>query len=355
MGILKQKLLQLARKHRLFAHFLVEIKYLRCLFNKRMTKLDMFILDHAAYDEEQDKKHIKKLKKDLIYCELVYEIRPYEYFLFGFPKLNSRGRSEFVGQNELNRVYNNISDEKTAHMFRNKSEAYDKFRQFYGRELIKVEKPEDIEKFLDFTKKHNRFMVKMIDGHAGKGAYIANLTEDARDKQEIFNEILNYKGAVIEELIEQVIEMSEFHPQSVNTIRFTTYFSENKLTKVQTVLRMGCGNNYVDNAGAGGVYALIDLETGIIKDAAHNEQGQTFLFHPDTGKQIIGVNIPKWKELNNLVEILVRVVPEQKIVGWDFALTPKGWVMVEGNTLPVLQVFDSKNGYRDFVENITEK
>jgi len=60
------------------------------------------------------------------------------------------------------------------------------------------------------------------------------------------------------------------------------------------------------------------------------------LHHPDTGIQIIGAQIPKWEELLALVEELVKIIPEQKYVGWDLALTTNGWCMIEGNDRAML-------------------
>ena len=76
---------------------------------------------------------------------------------------------------------------------------------------------------------------------------------------------------------------------------------------------------------------------------------ELFEKHPDTGTQFEGNSIPRWDELNALSEKVVRVVPEQKQVGWDFALSKNGWVMVEGNSSPGLQSLDLDHGLRPLV------
>ena len=35
--------------------------------------------------------------------------------------------------------------------------------------------------------------------------------------------------------------------------------------------------------------------------------------------------------MKSLVEELAKIVPTTRYVGWDLALTPKGWVVVEAN------------------------
>ena len=48
------------------------------------------------------------------------------------------------------------------------------------------------------------------------------------------------------------------------------------------------------------------------------------------------------------------VVPEQRIVGWDLALSVDGWVIIEGNTRPGLQVLAGDGvGVRSILERIT--
>ena len=61
------------------------------------------------------------------------------------------------------------------------------------------------------------------------------------------------------------------------------------------------------------------------------ENGLSVIFHPDSGCQILGMQIPRWDELRALGLELAAVLPEQKYISWDFALTDDGWVVVEGN------------------------
>ena len=44
-----------------------------------------------------------------------------------------------------------------------------------------------------------------------------------------------------------------------------------------------------------------------------------------------GYKIPHWSDLVELTEEIHRTIPNQIYVGWDFALTDNGWVLIEGN------------------------
>lgn len=72
------------------------------------------------------------------------------------------------------------------------------------------------------------------------------------------------KGSVIvEELVQQDERLADFHLQSVNTIRTPTLINEGTVHLFGPFLRMGCGNRFVDNVGAGGFFVNVDPTTGI--------------------------------------------------------------------------------------------
>ena len=64
--------------------------------------------------------------------------------------------------------------------------------------------------------------------------------------------------------------------------------------------------------------------------------------------------MPYWDELVAFAKEIAMVVPEQRIVGWDLALSVDGWVIIEGNTRPGLQVLAGDGvGVRSILERIT--
>ena len=56
----------------------------------------------------------------------------------------------------------------------------------------------------------------------------------------------------------------------------------------------------------------------------------------DSGKQIIGTRIPKWEELNDVIEKIRPQNSSVHFVGWDMALSKDGWCIVEGNWCPAI-------------------
>jgi hypothetical protein len=260
--------------------------------------------------------------------------------------LNEEGRHEYVGQGLTTKIRKTLdSDEDRRNIFWNKKRTYDVYRKFYGREVVKISGERDRAKFHQFVSSHDRFFVKPTCDRRGNGAYIADKT---MDMEKLFQNACQLDGGVVlEELIEQSAELAKFHPASVNTVRFVTFYYKNKLHKIMATMRMGRSGNVVDNGGSEGIFATIDMATGIIDAPASSFKGGRYLVHPDTGVQIIGVQIPRWDELNKTVEEAVRVLPEQHFIGWDFALTDKGWIMVEANDGPGMQILSNTHGLRN--------
>lgn len=140
----------------------------------------------------------------------------------------------------------------------------------------------------------------------------------------------NPKGFILEELIRQVPETAQFHPHSVNTIRVATVRFPEGVEVIAAFFRTGRGGNFVDNAGAGGVFGVIDLKTGKIV-AVGDEYGNQYTHHPDTKLPMVGFVIPHWEEAIERAKELATVVKGNRYAGWDLALTDKGWGLVEAN------------------------
>ena len=82
---------------------------------------------------------------------------------------------------------------------------------------------------------------------------------------------------------------------------------------------------------------------------------QKILYHrgpDDCGIQFIDWQVLHWEDLLKTAEEIFRTcLPEHKYIGFDFALTDNGWVLVEGNWGQFVGQYVSKIGVRDrFVE-----
>src|SRR5699024_5670137 len=90
----------------------------------------------------------------------------------------------------------------------------------------------------------------------------------------------------------------------------------------------------LDNFTMGGYSANIDIETGILSEAATKIGGKELEWydkHPDTGAQIKGVQVPRWDEIKKKLLNIMREMPYLKYAGWDIVLTDEDIVTIEGN------------------------
>ena len=136
---------------------------------------------------------------------------------------------------------------------------------------------------------------------------------------------------VVEELIIQAPEMAVLHKESINTIRIATFTINGKVDILGTALRVGTGKANVDNAGAGGLYAGVDPDEGIVNSVARDNKGYICLRHPDSGVVFPGFVIPEWNQALGLVKMMATTVRGATVISWDLAYSDKGWLMIEGN------------------------
>ena len=140
-------------------------------------------------------------------------------------------------------------------------------------------------------------------------------------------------------LLEQCIvacdELTAFHPASLNTIRVVTISNGGRCEVFGALLRMGAHGSVIDNTHAGGVYAPINVKTGIIEIPAIDAHNNHYDVHPDTGKQIKGFRIPEWKRIVATCKEASRAIPDIHFAGWDLCINRAGQVeIIEGNHAP---------------------
>ena len=142
---------------------------------------------------------------------------------------------------------------------------------------------------------------------------------------------------IAESLLTQCDEMASLHPGSVHTVRALTI--KGKL--VSAVLRMGVGGAFVDNGCSGGIFAGLDVDTGIVTTQGADLKDHRFLLHPTTGVTIPGFHVPQWEQVRATVEQAVKLAPDAVIIGWDVAITADGPVLIEGNAYPSVQIMQT--------------
>lgn len=71
-----------------------------------------------------------------------------------------------------------------------------------------------------------------------------------------------------------------------------------------------------DDTSAGGIFGVVDIETGTI-NAACERWGNQFDVHPDTGKHLISFEVPRSEEVKELVRKATIVLSKVHYVDWN--------------------------------------
>ena len=331
---------------RIYSNILYK-RYYHKHYDNIMKQVNRYYKDHS-------KKETEKCIKDMIYSKYVYGTIYAEYFMFEFATKNHNKRKSYISNTDRHVYLKYLNQNDFYHRFTDKYESYMIYKKYYKRDLVYIKGEEDYEVFKEFCNKHKTIVKKPVDSSLGKGIELIN-TEN-KDLNVLFNDILTVNNEfVLEEPIKQSKEMAKLHPESVNTVRVIPYMKEDGTVIIHyPFLKIGQNNSFVDNAGAGGIVAAINNENGKVLSDGMDESLNVYKKHPNTKVKIKGLQLPDWDGLISLATKLVKENPEARYVGWDFAHTSKGWVVVEGNgkTMFVCQQITFGRGIKSDLEKL---
>ena len=143
------------------------------------------------------------------------------------------------------------------------------------------------------------------------------------------------EGYIVEHYLHQHPVLSGIHPNSVNTLRIWLYQARGECRIAGAFLRVGRKGSMVDNTSQGGIFCPVDLETGVLTHAANAKNPlETMDAHPDTGGRISGVQLPYWKECQEVAIRALQAFPHVNLAGVDVAIAEDGPRMIELNVRP---------------------
>lgn len=168
------------------------------------------------------------------------------------------------------------------------------------------------------------------------GKYLLNHNE--AQKEDVLNILQDVNNQyLITEYIDMHPVIKNIYDGAVNTIRMIVFKKDGKNPVIgNAYMRFGSKRTgAVDNMGAGGMFAKIDVETGKFYDAKIIEANEIkpCLYHPDTGVEINGY-LPNWEKVKADVLNVARSIPQLEYFGFDLAITPDGLKFPEINRFP---------------------
>lgn len=325
----REKIYRIAKKSIIFKPVVFKKVYkVSSKIRKQLVNeaIDTFVKNKLSKTE------LIRLKRDLVYCKVFYNIAFDEYFLYGFENKSHLKRKNFIPNKNRYKYLNLLGNRIGYQTLTDKYKAYEIFKKYYKREIIQISEEADYAKFKNFIKNRNVFVKKPIGGSFGKGIELIKVKDYKNDK-DLFHNLLNEGKVILEEQIISDEKMASLHPSSLNTVRIITYIDENKEVVIHLpFIKIGQKGTFVDNGGSGGIFAMIDPKTGVIITDGKDELNNVFKVHPDTKVKIKGFQVPKWDEMVSLVKEACKTFPERNYIGWDVGLSKdNGPVVVEAN------------------------
>lgn len=296
---------------------------------------------------------------DMIWCIFRYSIGYLDYRVFGFANIHGKNRRTFMNMNDNLVISHKLNDREYFHIFDNKAEFDEAFKEYIGRDFLNLENAtaKDLKEFCEgkeyiFAKPTNQF--------GGEGITKEKITPDT-DFDALYNSCKENGQMLIEEMIVQHEDMNKLSASSVNTIRMVTLLYNGEVHFMYALVRMSNGENCVDNICSGGMYVSIGKDGVITKPAFCDATGQYYDRHPYTKTEFNGFKIPMFYEAVEMCKKAALVCDKVGYIGWDVAITPTRPVLVEGNTLPSYDMcqnyghIDNKTGIKPVFEQIVGK
>ena len=291
--------------------------------------------------------------RDILHCHRKFHCTPEEYFFYDFPNFSDRERRNFLLLYHQRTQYRlvvengkNIASKKNQHKL---------FPELLKRNWVSVSEISS-EELIKFIRENDKVVFKPDNGSLGKGIFAATSSRSDEEIVKIYNDIKD-ENYICEEYIEQHTEMAEMDPISVNTVRLLTLNDKGKPEIIAAGLRTSGHGGICDNMSAGGIGAGIDVETGVVYTPGVDFGKNRYMYHPVSGKQIVGFNIPFWKETVELVLSAAKRLPGYAVIGWDIAYTKDGPLMIEFNGAPgskLVQVSDGRPKGKKIIDYINK-
>lgn len=201
----------------------------------------------------------------------------------------------------------------------------ERFSGFLGRDFVVACEGEK-ERFLKLCAQNERLVVKPRRGGYGRGIRIV----DTDDPERLW-ELCSADECVVETLIVQHDDMALVHPSSVNSVRVVTALDRAGYGHVlAAALRCGRDGSITDSGN--GLFAGVDLATGVVNTDGVSHFSERFACHPDSGVQFQGMHIPNWEGLVVASKAVAEENPSLRLMNWDWACRKDGaWCLIEGN------------------------
>lgn len=264
---------------------------------------------------------------DSLWCLFVYGTSFTEYQALNFLNRTAKNKKSFVTVAWLLEQIRDYNPERFRETFHNKCLFNETFKDYLGRRFMEIIPETTDGEISSFLSSISQVVAKGSHGCSGKDVRVFN---DLTNIDTVVRAIRNGGYNLLEERIFNIDVIAALNPTSLNTCRIVTCHGGRYFKVLFGCLRIGSKGSLIDNATQGGTAARIDVESGKIETLF---KGNAFrlIEGSQVGRDEIGLQIPYWIEIIEMLKEASKLVPEIHLVGWDVAIGPCGPHLIEGN------------------------
>ena len=208
----------------------------------------------------------------------------------------------------------------------------------------------DVEGLINLIRAEKELAAKLVRGMSGLGFYKLSFSEgnyylsDVLSSEEEIRRLIQdwiHHGSeyVVIEYIHPHPNIARVWGKTPNAMRIIAIRGMDRVARIAfAYTRFGTSKTgLVDNVSAGGVFNLIDLETGSYAQGKKKIGGIVVdsPIHPDSGVLIEG-RIPHWPLIKEKLIEICDHLPQLCLLGFDIAVTTKGFKILEINYHPAI-------------------
>lgn len=207
-----------------------------------------------------------------------------------------------------------------------------------------------IQDLLDLIKSEKKIALKLISATSGSGFHSISYDGEYKVNNEIIDEeacitfLKNIDQYLVTEYIIAHEDIRKFSDQALNTVRVMVVNDDSQhATVANAFLRISSKETgLVDNVMAGGIFANVDIKTGWFDDAKKivNSNYVNCKIHPDSNLEISGM-LPNWAMMIEKLTQISQYLSPLTYLGYDIALTEKGFKIIEINSHQGIRMFQS--------------
>lgn len=280
---------------------------------------------------------------DFVISNLCCGFSTEDYFEIGNGyTLSKYAKRRYYSFKRSKEVQRKVNQPEFIHFLENKAEALSLFNDLVSRAWLYAPQS-SFSDFMDFVNKTQVFIAKPVGGMCGKGIEkYSTIGASEEDLKSLYNHLV-----ADDMLLEECIKAHDdiyLGTTALSTIRIFTMIDRGGAVHVlKAKYRVGTGDAITDATDGCCIHYPISIQYGIVEGpgiSIDEVNGNYFYTHPGCDKIVVGMKMPMWDQVLEVVTNAAKKIPQIRYVGWDIAITNDSVEIIEGNHNPYHGTFE---------------